>query len=251
MTVIVGIPACSRDVAGHANHATPSRYGAAVIGGAGGMPVLLPPVGAEVGDGLFALLDRLDGLLLSGSPSNVAPACYGADEDATPDMHDPPRDATTLPIIRAALERGLPVLAICRGIQELNVALGGTLHQQVHEVAGRMDHRAGPGSHDQRYSAKHEISLTGQMARMLGKGGTRVNSLHGQAIDRLAPGLEVEALAPDGTVEAVRVAAARGWAFGVQWHPEWRFAENADSMALFRAFGEACREYGMVGRRAA
>jgi putative glutamine amidotransferase len=238
MSIIIGIPACSREVAGHPNHATPSRYGDAVIGGAGGIPVLLPPVG----EGLLAMLDRLDGLLLSGSPSNVAPACYGVGTDETPDMHDPPRDATTLPLIRAALDRGLPVLAICRGIQELNVALGGTLHQQVHTVPGRLDHRAGSGTQDERYAARHAIALTGEMAGIVGRATTHVNSLHGQAIDRLAPGLVVEATAPDGTIEAVRVASAPGWAFGVQWHPEWRFAENADSMALFAAFGKACRE---------
>jgi putative glutamine amidotransferase len=201
------------------------------------MPILLPPVG----EGLLHMLDRIDGLLLSGSPSNVAPACYGVEQDETPEWHDPHRDATTLPLIRTALARGLPVLAICRGIQELNVALGGTLHQRVHTVPGRMDHRAGEGTMDQRYAAKHDITLTGQMARLLGRTATQVNSLHGQAIDRLAPGLVVEATAPDGTIEAVRVANAPGWAFGVQWHPEWRFAENADSMALFQAFGEACR----------
>ena len=151
----------------------------------------------------------------------------------------------------AALARGLPVLAICRGIQELNVALGGSLHQEVHKVPGRMDHRAGSGTHDQRYAARHEIAVTGRMARILGKATTRVNSLHGQAIDRLAPGLAVEATAPDGTIEAVHVSNAPGWAFGVQWHPEWRFAENEDSMALFRAFGEACRAYRAGERKAA
>ncbi len=247
MSVIVGIPACSRDVGGHPNHATPSRYGDAVIGGAGGMPVLLPPVG----DGLLHVLDRLDGLLLSGSPSNVEPGRYGITEDATPGMHDPRRDDTTLPLIRAALGRGMPVLAICRGIQELNVALGGTLHQEVHKLDGRFDHRAGEGTQDQRYAAKHEIALSGEMARLLGRAGTRVNSLHGQGLDVVAPGLVVEAVAPDGTVEAVRVASASGWAFGVQWHPEWRFAENADSMAIFGAFGAACRAYGARGDRRA
>lgn len=244
MSLIVGIPACSREVAGHPNHATPSRYGDAVMGGAGAMPVLLPPVG----DGLLHILDRIDGLLLSGSPSNVAPDRYGTEGDATPGLHDPDRDATTLPLIRAALARGLPLLAICRGIQELNVALGGTLHQEVHKVPGRFDHRAGAGSHDERYAARHDITVTGQLAHILGTTTTRVNSLHGQAINRLAPGLVVEATAPDGTIEAVRVAGApgleaRGWAFGVQWHPEWRHAENAQSMALFRAFGDACRAY--------
>ena len=247
MSLIVGIPACTVEVRGHRQHATPARYGDAVIGGAGAMPVLLPPVG----DGLLHMLDRLDGLLLSGSPSNVAPACYGVETDETPESHDPPRDATTLPLIRAALARGLPVLAICRGIQELNVALGGTLHQEVHKVPGRMDHRAGPGTQDERYAPAHDIALSGRMARILGKTATRVNSLHGQAIDRLAPGLVVEATAPDGTIEAVHVSNAPGWAFGVQWHPEWRFAENEDSMALFRAFGEACRAYRAGAMKAA
>jgi len=250
MSLIVGIPACSREVGGHLQHATPARYGAAVIGGAGALPILLPPMGHEVGEGLLLLLDRIDGLLLSGSPSNVAPEHYGAGDDATPEMHDPPRDATTLPLIRAALARGLPVLAICRGIQELNVALGGTLHQEVHKLAGRLDHRGGAGTMEQRYRAKHDIALSGQMARMVGKTATMVNSLHGQAIDRLAAGLVVEATAPDGTVEAVRVAEAPGWAFGVQWHPEWRHAENVDSMAIFRAFGDACRAYGTHARKA-
>ena len=247
MSLIVGIPACTVEVRGHRQHATPARYGDAVIGGAGAMPVLLPPVG----DGLLHMLDRLDGLLLSGSPSNVAPACYGVEEDETPDAHDPPRDATTLPLIRAALAKGLPVLAICRGIQELNVALGGTLHQRVHTVPGRLDHRAGTGTQDERYAPVHDIAVTGRMARILGKAHTRVNSLHGQAIDRLAPGLVAEATAPDGTIEAVHVATAPGWAFGVQWHPEWRFAENEDSMALFRAFGDACRAYRAGERKVA
>jgi putative glutamine amidotransferase len=248
MSLIVGIPACSREMGGHLQHATPARYGAAVIGGAGAMPILLPPVG----EGLLHLLDRIDGLLLSGSPSNVAPGLYGVDDDATPGLHDPHRDATTLPMIRAALARGLPVLAICRGIQELNVALGGTLHQRVHALPGRLDHRGGDGPQDHRYRARHDIAVTGHLARILGKTVTRVNSLHGQAIDRLAPGLDVEAIAPDGTIEAVHVSTGPGWAMGVQWHPEWRYAENEDSMAIFRAFGDECRVYrAHAGRKAA
>ena len=239
--IIIGIPACSRDVAGHPNHATPSRYGDAVIGGAGGMPILLPPVGASVGDRLLHVLDRLDGLLLSGSPSNVEPTRYGTDPDATPDLHDPPRDATTQPLIRAALARGLPVLAICRGIQELNVALGGTLHQEIHKLPNRLDHRAGSGSQDQRYSPCHDITLTGQMARILGRTNTRVNSLHGQGLDTIAPGLVVEATAPDGTIEAVRVATAPGWAFGVQWHPEWTADTDGDAATFFHILGRALR----------
>ncbi|CAH2600883.1 Gamma-glutamyl-gamma-aminobutyrate hydrolase [Rhodovastum atsumiense] len=247
MSLIVGIPACCKEISGSIQHATPSRYGAALVGGAGAHPVLLPPVG----EGLVTVLDRLDGLLLSGSPSNVEPRLYGVSHSLTPDRHDPQRDATTLPLIRAALARGLPVLAICRGIQELNVALGGTLHQQVQDLPGRMDHRGGPGTPEQRYRPKHKVLLSGQLALMLGKTETMVNSLHEQALDRPGEGVAVEALAEDGTIEAVRVTGVPGWAYGLQWHPEWQFAENEDSLAIFRAFGEACRAYAAGWRKAA
>ena len=247
MSLVVGIPACSRDVNGLLQHATPARYGAAVVGGAGAMPILLPPVG----EGMLALLDRLDGLLLPGSPSNVEPHRYGVSRSLTPDRHDPHRDGTTLPMVRAALARGLPVLAICRGIQELNVALGGTLHQQVQDLPDRLDHRGGSGAAEQRYAPRHEVRLSGQLARIVGRAAIAVNSLHEQALDGLGEGLAVEGVAPDGTVEAVRVATAPGWAFGVQWHPEWQYAANPDSMAIFRAFGEACRAYAAGRRKAA
>jgi putative glutamine amidotransferase len=247
MNLIVGIPACTREIGGHIQHATPSRYGAAVVGGVGAMPILLPPVG----EGMVALLDRIDGLLLPGSPSNVEPQRYGVAPSATPDRHDPHRDATTLPMIRAALARGLPVLAICRGVQELNVALGGTLHQQVQDLAGRMDHRGGPGPLDQRYAPKHAVRLTGHMARIVGRDEIMVNSLHEQGLDRLGDGLEIEGLAEDGTIEAVRVTGVTGWACGVQWHPEWHYAQNPDSLAIFRAFGDACRTYAGTAHRQA
>lgn len=247
MTLFVGIPACTKSINGEVQHATPARYGAALMGAAGALPVLLPPVG----DGALAILDRIDGLLLSGSPSNVHPANYGEAESTTPDWHDPPRDATTLPLARAAIARGMPVLAICRGIQELNVALGGTLHQQVHALPGRMDHRSNPGTMEHKFRLTHTVTLTGQLARMVGAAEIMVNSLHGQATDRPADGLVVEATARDGTVEGIRVATAPGWAFGVQFHPEWHFATDAPSRAIFRAFGEACASYARGLRRAA
>ncbi len=246
MTLLIGIPACTRDIRGHPQHATPARYGVALMGGADALPVLIPPVG----EAALAVLDRLDGLLLSGSPSNVEPARYGAAEDETPGLHDPARDATTLPLIREALRRDMPLLAICRGIQELNVALGGSLHQRVHCVPGRLDHQGGPGPHSRTYAPKHEVALSGDLARLLGHPQIRVNSIHGQAIDRLADGLAAEAVAPDGTVEAVRVPGA-AFAFGVQWHPEWEYASDTNSVTLFRAFGDACRAYAGGIRRAA
>ncbi len=246
MTLIVGIPACSKDIGGLLQHATPARYGAALMGAAGAFPILLPPVGA----GLVAMLDRLDGLVLSGSPSNLHPSTYGVDEDLTPDAHDPHRDATTLPLVRAAIARGLPVLAICRGIQELNVALGGTLIQKVQEVPGRADHRAmtndaervEPIDFDHLFRLKHSVTLSGHLARMVGETEIMVNSLHQQAIDRPGEGLLVEARAADGTIEAVR-AQTTGFVLGVQWHPEWHYMKDAPSIAIFRAFGDACRAY--------
>ena len=259
MTLIVGVPACTKDLNGLIQHCTPARYGAALMAGAGALPILLPPVG----EGLIAMLDRLDGLLLSGSPSNVEPHLYGVADDFTPGKHDPHRDGTTLPLIRAAIARGMPVLAICRGIQELNVALGGSLHQQVQAVPGRMDHRALTDAErdairpdtkldfDHLFRLKHTVTLTGHLARIIGETEITVNSLHEQSVDRPGPGLTIEATAPDGTIEAVRVANAPGWAFGVQWHPEWHVLTDAPSMAIFRAYGDACRAYAAGLRKAA
>ena len=236
MTILVGIPACARMLNGHLQHTTPARYAAALLGGSGVVPVMIPPVG----EAALAILDRLDGLLLPGSPSNVHPTLYNVDASLTPDMHDPARDGTSFPLIHAALRRDMPLFAICRGIQELNVALGGSLHQQVHDVPGRLDHRGGPGTKPEQYRPKHDVALTGQLAAIAGQPSIRVNSVHEQAIDRLAPRLVIEATAPDGTVEGVRVEGAT-FALAVQWHPEWDFAADVNSTALFRAFGDACR----------
>ena len=245
MTLLIGIPACTRELNGHPQHATPARYGAALMGASGAVPVLIPPIG----EAAVAILDRLDGLLLPGSPSNVDPDHYGA-ADETPEFHDRARDGTTFPLLRAALRRGMPLLAICRGIQEVNVALGGSLHQQVHLMPGRRDHRGGPGPNSQQFAPKHEVALSGELARLLGHERITVNSVHGQALDRVADTLAVEAVAPDGTVEAVRVQEA-AFALAVQWHPEWEYAADANSVTLFRAFGDACRAYAGGLRRAA
>src|ERR1700760_788740 len=164
MPPIVGIPACARLVNGMLRHDTPARYAAAGRGGAGAVPIMTPPMG----EAALAVLDRLDGLLLSGSPSNVHPSHYAGGESQTPDRHDLERDATTLRLIPEALKRGMPLLAICRGIQELNVALGGTLHQEVHAVGDRMDHRPGLGPIEEKYAPRHLVTLSGQLARIIG-----------------------------------------------------------------------------------
>ena len=215
----------------------------------GALPVLIPAFGPELGDdrtmteALDRLLITLDGVLLTGSPSNVEPHHYG--KEKLPDVaHDPARDATTLPLIRHAVDGGVPLFAICRGLQEVNVALGGSLHQFVHEVEGRSDHRS-PRSPDAdvNYAPAHDIDIRqgGLLHRLLGERRLRVNSLHAQGVDGLAPRAQIEATAEDGQVEAFSVPDAPGFALAVQWHPEYKPLDNPASMKLFDAFAAACR----------
>jgi putative glutamine amidotransferase len=242
---IVIVPACTREIGVHLNHAVQHKYVDAVLLGADCMPLLLPAFGARTD--WDAVLATADGVLLTGSPSNVHPQHFG-EEVHNPSLPlDPERDATNLPLIRAAMARGIPLMAICRGFQEINVALGGSLHQAVQEVDGLEDHREDKSAAlDQQYAARHPVSITpgGKLARILGADGTiMVNSLHGQGVARLAEGLVVEARAPDGLVEAYSVASARGFTLALQWHPEWKVTQNPDSAKLFAAFGDACRQY--------
>lgn len=245
---LIGVPAC-RIFGAHGMpiHKVSETYVKGVIDGAGGLPVLLPAIGEQIGaEAIDRWLDTLDGLMLTGSPSNVDPAHYDGPEARRDSERDPARDATTLPLIRRAIERAVPLLAICRGIQELNVALGGSLHQHVHEVPGRMDHRSDKSRPiAERFDElAHPISLTegGLLQRILGgQGEVEVNTLHAQAIDRPGARVVIEATAPDGTIEAVSVRDAPGFVLGVQWHPEWHVRDNPHSKRIFSAFGDACR----------
>jgi putative glutamine amidotransferase len=209
------------------------------------MPLVLPALG-EMTD-MEAVLAVADGIMLTGSASNVHADLYGQAIHNPALPLDAARDATTLPLIRAAIKRGIPVLGICRGFQEMNVALGGTLHQAVQEVPGMMDHRdKEDDSLEVQYGPAHRVLLTagGKFAQMLGNPAEiMVNSLHGQGVDKLAPGLTVEAVADDGLVEAYTVSTAPGFTLAVQWHPEWLITQNQDSLKMFDAFGKACREY--------
>jgi putative glutamine amidotransferase len=242
---LIGVTACLKQRDESFFHSVQRKYVDAVIDGTGGMPVLLPAIGDR--QDVDGLLDRLGGLMLTGSPSNVGPDYYGGPQPRDGNQADPDRDATTLPLARRAIERGIPLFAVCRGIQELNVALGGTLHQHLHELSGRRDHRSDKSKpHAQRYEPCHPVRLTpgGLMQRICeGASTIEVNSLHGQGIDRLATGLRVEAVAEDGTIEAVSLPEAGGFVLGVQWHPEALVSTDRWSRRLFAAFGEAARAF--------
>jgi putative glutamine amidotransferase len=249
----IGIPSCVREIRETPFNVVGAKYVRAVWEAAGGLPLLIPAFGAAFEPG--ELIARFDGLLITGSPSNVEPHHYDGEPSIEGTLHDAERDATTLPLLRAALAAGLPILAICRGIQELNVAMGGTLHQRVHELPGRLNHRSPPGTVEEKYAHQaHPVALTegGFFERLTGAREITVNSLHSQGIDRLAPGLVVEAVAPDGQIEAVR-ASGVPFAIGVQWHPEFCVMQNPVSRALFAAFGDACRARaaGRAGARSA
>jgi putative glutamine amidotransferase len=240
---LIGIPADRRMVGAHPFHMVGEKYARAVLDAAGAAPVLIPSLAEELR--FDELLERLDGLLFTGSPTNVEPHHYDGPPSEPGTLHDPARDATTLPLIRSAVERGVPVFGICRGFQEMNVAFGGTLHQKLHEVPGHLDHRDDETQPlEVQYGPAHEVTLEpGGLLRSLAAGDRiTVNSLHSQGIERLGEPLAVEARAPDGLIEAFRVAAARSFALAVQWHPEWRVLANPFSRALFAAFGQAAAE---------
>ena len=239
---IVAVSADRRVLDTHPSHVAGEKYLRAIIDGAGALPLVVP----SLADGIGAddVLDRIDGLVLTGSYSNVEPRHYGAEASDDPGFHDPHRDAMTLPLALRALERGIPLLAICRGHQELNVALGGTLHQNVGDVPGYHSHLENKDDpQDVQYGPSHPVSLVegGLLRKLAGTETQTVNSLHGQGIAKLADGVTVEALADDGLIEAFTVDSAAGFSLSVQWHPEWRVTENEFSMAIFKAFGDACR----------
>ena len=248
---LVGVSACLKENGRRGwSHTVGDKYVQAVIRAVGALPVLIPAFGPEfdqdgaMTEALDRLLDTLDGVLLTGSPSNVEPHHYEGSASRDGTAHDRARDSTTLPLIRHTIDRGVPLIAICRGLQEVNVALGGTLHQLVHEVPGRRDHRS-PKTEDTdvNYAPAHDVEIVegGLLHRLLGERRVRVNSLHGPGVDRLAPRARVEALADDGQVEAFSVPDAPGFALALQWHPEHRALENPVSMKMFDAFAAACR----------
>ncbi len=238
---LIGIPADRRILGPHPFHCVGEKYIAAVADASDAIALLIPALGERDFD---QLLETLDGILLTGSPSNVEPHRYAGPASDADTLHDPHRDATTLPLIPHAIERGVPLFGVCRGFQEMNVAFGGTLHQKVQEVPGLGDHREDKEQRlEMQYAEAHEIELVpgGLLRGLADSDRVMVNSLHSQGVQTLGRDLEVEARAPDGLVEAFRVRSAPGFALAVQWHPEWQVMKHPFSRALFAAFGDAAR----------
>ena len=240
---VVGIVCDHRMIGPHPFHAVGEKYITAVRDGAQTLPLLIPSLDPAIPP--TEILSAVDGLFFTGSPSNVAPARYNGEAPREGTWLDEKRDDTALPLLKTAIEKGVPTFCVCRGFQELNVAMGGTLYQHVQEVPGRMDHREDKKTElDVQYGPAHDVRVGdgGLLSKLLAEKTFRVNSLHSQGIDRLAPSLFAEATAPDGLVEAVSMPGARGFLLAVQWHPEWKWRDNPVSRALFGAFGAAIRE---------
>ncbi len=248
---IIAVPADIRAFDGTDWHSVQVQYVRAAVKVADVQTFIIPAL--LEGNDPDAILDRVDGLMVTGSATNVHPSLYGKEARPEDGPFDPARDATTLPLIRRAIERAIPLLCICRGIQELNVALGGTLASEIQEQPGIWDHRKPvTPDRDVMYSIRQPVFVKegSCIARALGSGEIQVNSLHRQAISDMAPRLQVEATAEDGTIEAVSVIDAKGYAVGVQWHPEYWAETDTPSRRLFEDFGKAIRAYAAARAKA-
>lgn len=239
---IIGIPADTKLLGEHLFNVVGAKYIDAIVNIAKCTPILLPAIGNR--QDIADIMSVIDGLFLTGAVSNVEPQRYG-DSLLYPDtLLDKARDATTFPLIDATLNAGKPLLGVCRGFQELNVAMGGTLHQAVHEQTSMMDHREKQGSLDIQYGPAHQVKLAknGLLQQLFAYADEiTVNSVHGQGIAQLGKNLTIEATAPDGLIEAIAVNNAKKFALAVQWHPEWKATDNSQSVALFSAFGQSCK----------
>ncbi|MGL4833554.1 MAG: gamma-glutamyl-gamma-aminobutyrate hydrolase family protein [Shewanella sp.] len=239
---LIGVVACNQQLGAHPFNIVGEKYLLGVVNGAKGWPLVIPSLGMNVP--IELILARLDGILFTGSPSNVEPHLYAGQPSEPGTHHDPKRDATTLPLIKAAIAAGVPVLGICRGFQEMNVAFGGSLHQKIHLVGSYIEHReAKNAALAVQYGPAHSITVEpgGVIYEAWGRDSAEVNSVHTQGVERLGEGLRPEAYAPDGLVEAFSVIGSKEFALGVQWHPEWKVGDNPFYLSIFNAFGDACR----------
>ena len=239
----------------HTIHEEYHIYGAGLINTeavarvAGALPLIVPadPVAARVED----LVEACAGFVFTGGRANVHPEEYGEEATEAHGTFDRGRDQVALPLIRALVERGQPFLGICRGFQEVNVALGGSLYPEIRELPGRDNHRMPPdGTLEEKFALRHEVTFTegGPFHRLLGAEKVMTNTLHGQGIKKPGERIVIDGRAPDGTPEAIYVDGAPGFTYSVQWHPEWQADIDPVSRPIFEAFGAACRDWADHGR---
>ena len=244
MKPIIAITCDTKQVGLHLFHQVGDKYIEAISELTGALPLLLPALDNPID--IDDILSSVDGILFTGAYANIQRHLYGLAPAPDDEPQDLQRDKNTLPLLKAAVEAGVPVFGICRGFQEMNVAYGGTLHPRIHELEGRMDHREDTNAGiEVQYGPAHSIGVVdnGELATITGESSFDVNSVHGQGIDQIADALMVEATADDGTIEAISVKDSKAFALAVQWHPEWQASSNKQSSKLFRSFGEAVLTY--------
>ena len=239
---VIGIIACGRAVEGEPAQAVKHRYIEGVERFAEAVPLLIPS--NQPAANAAAIVDRLDALLLTGSNSNIEPRHYGSDEPGQAPI-DSPRDLLSSALITAAIAAGKPVFGICRGLQEINVALGGTLRDMRAGDGAARHHAADDAGLEDMFAHAHALAVkpSSALARITGEGPLRVNSVHFQTIERLAPGLVVDASGPDEIIEAISTTDTRAPVLAVQWHPEWRPQERPHDLAFWRFVGQAARNH--------
>ncbi|QYJ89111.1 gamma-glutamyl-gamma-aminobutyrate hydrolase family protein [Shewanella halotolerans] len=238
---VIGVTACNQQIGLHPFNIVGEKYLLGIADATQGWPLVIPALGHCPAE---TILPRLDGLLFTGSPSNIEPHHYDGVASDPDTLHDPKRDATNLPLLKAAIDAGVPVLAICRGFQEMNVVYGGSLHQKLHEVGDYIEHREDKTADvGVQYGLSHPLKIEpgGLLHEAWGRNLAEVNSVHTQGVDRLGVGLRPEAYAPDGLIEAFSVKDAKNFALGVQFHPEWKVLENPFYRSIFSAFSQACQ----------
>lgn len=239
---VVGILCDLEQVGQHPFHISGNKYIQAIIQAANCVPILIPAIAEQTN--FEQLLTILDGVLLPGGYSMVDPLNYQEANAPADTKLDIARDQTSFGLIKQAIATGVPILGVCRGFQEMNVALGGSLHQKLHEHEIYQEHRENKNvSLEEQYADCHKVTLTtaGQLSKIMNTQEMKVNSLHTQGVDKLAENLSVEAISEDGLCEAFSVDNAKAFSMAVQWHPEWKVMNNNKNGKLFAAFGSACK----------